>query len=254
MEYTVHGLSRLAGVSGRTLRFYDSIGLLRPARVNASGYRVYGPEEVDRLQQVLFFKAFGLPLADIARAMDAEPFDRLRALHGHLDALLQKREQIDTLIDNVKKTILKEEGKIDMSDHEKFEGLKKRLVDENEQTYGAEARAKYGDDSVDASNRKMMNLTEKEYADMGQTSEQLQSLLAGAVRAGDSAQGEQGRLAAQLHKRWLSYTWPQYSVEAHLGLTQMYLDDARFTAYYDKETPGCARFLRDAVHAWASAL
>lgn len=56
MEYTVSQLAKLSGVSGRTLRYYDQIGLLKPARINDSGYRIYGEREVDILQQILFFR------------------------------------------------------------------------------------------------------------------------------------------------------------------------------------------------------
>ena len=62
MEYTVNGLARLAGVSVRTLHWYDEIGLLRPARVTEAGYRMYGPDEVDALQSILFYRALGVPL------------------------------------------------------------------------------------------------------------------------------------------------------------------------------------------------
>jgi len=62
MEYTVKGLSKLAGVSTRTLRYYDEIGLLKPMRTNSSGYRIYGQKEIDLLQQILFYRELGVSL------------------------------------------------------------------------------------------------------------------------------------------------------------------------------------------------
>ena len=59
MEYTVQKLGQLAGISARTLRYYDEIGLLKPTRINSSGYRIYGATEVDRLQQILFYRELG---------------------------------------------------------------------------------------------------------------------------------------------------------------------------------------------------
>ena len=75
MEYTVQKLSRLAGVSSRTLRYYDEIGILKPARINSSGYRIYGQREVDRLQQILFYKELGVNLKDIKEIINLPTFD-----------------------------------------------------------------------------------------------------------------------------------------------------------------------------------
>lgn len=254
MEYTVQKLARLAGVSARTLRFYDEIGLLKPARISPSGYRIYGEREVDTLQQILFFRALGLELSAILSILQDERYDRLATLKSHLQALQAKKAQIDLLIESVAKTIAAEEGSYTMTDKEKFEAFKKRLVDENEQKYGQEIREKYGEKTVDESNARMMGLSQGEYEAMQQTAKDIQSGLEAAVKAGDSPEGDAGRDVAALHKRWLSYSWPSYAKEAHLGLVQMYLDDERFTAYYDTNTPGCARFLRDAVTHWIDSL
>ena len=254
MEYTVQKLARLAGVSARTLRFYDEIGLLKPARTNSSGYRIYGEKEVDTLQQILFFRALGLELGTIAEVMRDPSFNRLEALRSHREALEAKRQQLSSLIENVNCTIEKEEGKTTMTDKEKFEGFKQQLVDDNERKYGDEIRAKYGDDVVNESNAKMRGMSKDQYEAMQAATVAMQEKLAEAVRSGADAKGDAGKEVARMHKDWLGYSWTTYSAEAHKGLAQMYLDDERFTAYYDKEVPGCAQFLRDAVHAWVDKL
>lgn len=254
MEYTVDKLARLAGVSTRTLRYYDQIGLLVPARVSSNGYRIYGEKEVDTLQQILFFRALGLELSTIADIMKDASFNRLETLRSHLLALETKKQQLNLLIANVQKTIQKEEGNITMHDTEKFEGLKKQLVDENEQKYGREVREKYGDKTVDESNAKMLNMSKEKYDAMQADAQAILDMLAEAVTQGISPESDAGREIAALHKKWLGYTWPQYTKEAHLGLVQMYIDDERFAAYYDKAQPGAALFLRDAVTHWANAL
>lgn len=254
MEYTVQKLARLAGVSARTLRFYDEIGLLKPARTNSSGYRIYGEKEVDTLQQILFFRALGLELGTIAEVMRDPSFNRLEALRSHREALEAKRQQLSSLIENVNRTIEKEEGKTTMTDKEKFEGFKQQLVDDNERKYGDEIRAKYGDDVVNESNAKMRGMSKDQYEAMQAATVAMQEKLAEAVRSGADAKGDAGKEVARMHKDWLGYSWTTYSAEAHKGLAQMYLDDERFMAYYDKEVPGCAQFLRDAVHAWVDKL
>lgn len=251
MEYTVQKLADMAGVSARTLRYYDEIGLLRPLRVSEAGYRLYGRQEVDTLQQILFFRALGLDLKTIAAMMQDASFSRREALLGHLDALQAQKERIDRLIDTVQKTIKKEEGKITMTDQEKFEGLKKRRLDENERQYGAEIRERYGEETMKQSNAKWMGLTQEQYEEMGRTGSELQGMLEAAVRAGDAPEGPRGEAITRLHKAWLAYTWPRYTPQAHKGLGDTYIGDERFTAHYDKTVPGCAKFLRDAIHAWA---
>lgn len=247
MEYTIQKLAHLAGISTRTLRYYDQIGLLSPARTNEAGYRIYGAKEVDVLQQILFYKEMGLELARIKEAIQDAEFDSLAALHSHLEKLIEKRRQIDLLIENVKKTIGKEEGKNKMSDQEKFEGFKKELVEKNEQKYGKEVREKYGDEVVDQSNAKMMGLTEEQYSHMQELGEKINLLLEEAVKNHEYVEDEIGERVALLHKEWLGYTWQTYSTQAHRGLVQMYVLDERFKAYYDKNVEGCAEFLKQAV-------
>lgn len=246
MEYTVQKLARMAGISTRTLRYYDEIGILKPARINSSGYRIYGKSEVTRLQQILYYRELGVGLEDIKNIISSETFDPTKALLEHREKLLAKREQIDLLIANIDKTIAASEGRIIMSDKERFEGFKQKLIDENERKYGKEMREKYGEAQVEKSNKKFMEMTEEEYSEIEKLSAEVLKTLNEAFKTGDPA-GELAQKAADLHRQWLCYYWDSYTKEAHAGLAQMYVDDERFTAYYDKEQPGTAKFLRDAI-------
>ncbi len=249
MEYTVQKLGRLAGISTRTLRYYDEIGILKPARINSSGYRIYGQAEVDRLQQILFYRELGVSLDAIKQMITSPSFDGAAALKEHREKLLKKREQLDLLIVNVEKTIALTEGRITMSNKEKFEGFKKKMVEDNERKYGKEIREKYGSETVEKSNAKLMNMTEEEYKKVTGLEQDVRDTLARAFATGDPA-GELAQKAADLHKQWLTFYWTEYSKEAHAGLAQMYVDDERFKAYYDKEQPGTAEFLRDAIRIY----
>ena len=246
MEYTVQKLGKLAGVSTRTLRYYDEIGILKPARINSSGYRIYGQQEVDCLQQIMFYREMGLELSVIKEILKAEDFDEVKALDKHLDSLLARRNQLDLLIENVNKTIAYKKGWIQMSDKEKFEGFKKKLVDENEEKYGEEIREKYTDQVVNETNQKMLQMTKEQYEEFKKLEQEILDTLEEAYATNDPS-GELGQKAANLHKKWLGYTWKEYSKEAHAGLAQMYVADERFTAYYDNKQPGLAAFLRDAI-------
>jgi len=251
MEYTINKLAKMAGVSTRTLRYYDQCGLLSPGRAGSNGYRLYGQAEVDRLQQILFYRELGVPLDEIKSILSAPDFNGKAALENHLTALLAKREQLDTLIANVKKTLKSLEGEIVMSDNEKFEGFKEKLIAENEEKYGTEIREKYGKEAVERANAKIGNMTQEQYAEAQRLAEAYQEALKEAFRQGDPA-SELAQKACDLHRQWLCHYCDNYSKEYHKGLAQMYVHDPRFTAYYDKIAPGCAVFLRDAIEIYCS--
>ncbi|MGH2319112.1 MerR family transcriptional regulator [Planococcus sp. SE5232] len=251
MEYTVQKLGNLAGISTRTLRYYDEIGLLKPARKSSSGYRIYGQQEVDKLQQILFYRELGLDLEHIKNIVNDPGFSSSQALEEHREKLHAKRLQLDLLISNVEKTISATEGESIMADKEKFQGFKQQLVEDNEKQYGDEIRGKYGDDLVDRSNVKMLNMSEEKYQEFIRLEQQVLDQLAKALRTGDPS-SEAAQQTADLHRRWLGFTWPTYSKDAHMGLAEMYVADDRFAAYYDKVEPGAAQFLRDAIEVYTA--
>ncbi|QFG00610.1 MerR family transcriptional regulator [Psychrobacillus glaciei] len=250
MEYTIQKLGQLGGISTRTLRYYDEIGLLKPARINSSGYRIYSSEEVDRLQQILFYRELGVNLDSIKEIMTPEAFDKATALKEHREKLLKKRTQLDLLIHNVDKSIQQTERGITMADKEKFEGFKQELVDNNEIKYGKEIRERYGEDAVNKSNAKINGMTKTQYEEVTSLEQQVLNSLKDAMQAGDPA-GELAQKTADMHRQWLSFYWDKYSKEAHAGLAEMYVADERFTAYYDKIQTGAAEFLRDAILIYA---
>lgn len=246
MEYTVQKLSKLAGISTRTLRYYDEIGLLKPARINSSGYRIYGKFEVDKLQQVLFYRELGVSLENISQIINAPSFDIVKALREHRAKLLGKKEQIDLLIANIDQSIAYKEGSISMKDNEKFEGFKEQIIEENEKKYGNEVRSKYGNEALERSNSKLKNMSEEQYSEVEKLSNEVIQTLIEAMTTGDPA-GEIAQKAADLHRQWLCNFWDKYTKEAHAGLAQMYVADERFAAFYDEKKAGATLFLRDAI-------
>lgn len=248
MDYTVQKLAMLAGVSARTLRYYDAIGLLVPPK-NGSGYRLYGSVEVDRLQLILFYRELGFGLREIAKLLDDPEFDETQALIGQRKQLLDKRNQLDLLITNVEKTISAKQGESHMSDHEKFEGFKQQLVEDNEAAYGKEIREQYGDAEIDRSNAKMLGMDRMQYEAFKSLEQEILDKLESALADGEP-EGKDGQEVADLHRQWLGFTWVSYDPKAHAGLAEMYVADERFAAYYEKAGNGAARYLRDAIVAY----
>ena len=140
-----------------------------------------------------------------------------------------------------------------MSDSQKFEAFKRQIVETNEAHYGKEIREKYGDKAVDQSNAKVLSMSPEDHARWQSLGDEILSALSAAVQAGEAPAGAEGRRIAELHRQWLSFSWRSYTPQAHAGVAQMYVADPRFTAYYDKEQPGCAAFLRDAILAYTTA-
>ncbi|WP_165173953.1 MerR family transcriptional regulator [Adlercreutzia sp. ZJ242] len=250
--YSVHELAKLAGVSVRTLHHYDELGLVR-ARRAANGYRRYEAAEVDRLHQVLLFRQTGMPLADIRRMMEDPAFDQRAALRRHLGALRAQRSQIDDMIANVEKTLACLEGGPKMADEEKFRAFKRDLIAKNEAAYGAEVRERWGDAAADASNARVMGMSEERWSEVRQTEARVKELLLEALPTGDPTCAA-AQEAARLHGRWLQAFWAEgaYSKAAHAALAEGYVADERFRAYYEAWAPGAAEFLRDAIAAYCA--
>ena len=134
MEYTVKELAQLAGVSSRTLRYYDQIGLLKPARMNESGYRIYSSQEVDILQQILFIGSWVYRwnrLRKSSTGIIRLLMKKKRCKH-HYEQVKQERDRLDKILATIEKTLISKKGGKEMQDKEKFEGLKDKLMQEDE--------------------------------------------------------------------------------------------------------------------------
>jgi len=249
MDYTVKRLAGLAGVSARTLRYYDEIGLLKPARINASGYRIYGQAELDLLQQILCYREFDVPLEEIRALLYDPAFDRTEALLTHCRRLQAQRGRLDRLIATLEKTL----SGAPMEDGEKFEGFKRDLVAQNQRDFGEEIVARYGEEAVARSNERLLSTTAAAYNDLQALEARFEQVLLHAMQTGDAA-GPLALEACALHRQWLCHYWDQaqYSRQAHAELGRMYVGDARFRAHYDRISPGAAQFFCDALQVYAA--
>lgn len=251
LEYTIKKLADLAGVTPRALRYYDKIGLLKPCRINSSGYRIYGEKEINLLQQILFYRSMDMKLEDIQNIISKPDFDISKALIEHHQQLIIKRNQLNQLISTVEKTMAYNKGEVKMSNKEKFEGFKREKLHENESKYGKETREKYGAETVKASNKKFMSISEDDFKRMQDIeSEMFKSLK--EVAKTKNLRSEAAKNVYEKHKAWLTFTWTSYSPEAHIGLSEMYVEDERFTKYYnDRAGVEVAKILRDIIIKYA---
>ena len=247
MEASIQEVTRLTGITSRTLRHYDHIGLLAPSRVGANGFRFYDDASLVRLQRILLLRELGLGLADVRRVLDRE-LDDVAALRRHLDALRAEQRRLARQIASVERTITaRHEGAALMSE-QMFDGFDHTVHrEEVEQRWGTQA---YAD-----SDRWWRSLGEEERAAWQARQAALAAgWVAAAGRGLDPASDEAQTLAAR-HVAWLGDVpgTPGHGgapVRAYVeGLADMYVADPRFAAHYGGETS--ARFVRDALHRYA---
>lgn len=248
MGYSIKQVSDITGMSSRTLRLYDEMGLLVPER-NDNGYRSYSPGDLDRLQHIILYRSMGMKLGGIARLLDDERFDTLEAMRGHLETLLERKAELIDAISTVEKTIATMEGGSPMGDAEKFEGLKRSFIETNEQKYGREARDRWGDEPINDATERIAKMSEQEWTRIENLEVHIIELLKKMTTGSQLPQNAKEGLA-RMHAEWIRGHWGAgaYSPEAHVALTKSYLEDKRFVEYYDSRAgAGATERLVDAV-------
>ncbi len=241
--YTVKQLSSLAGITVRTLHHYDQIGLLKPTTVGENGYRYYGDEALYRLQQILFYRYLDMPLDEIKRIMGRRDFDVLAALASHRSSLEAEMRRLRLLISTIDETMSHLKGKADMNPRKLFAGF----TEEEQEQLAKEAAERWDGETVKTSNRTWKSYTADEKKRILSEGNAVYSDLV-AVRAKGAASKEVQAVIARWHAH-LRYFWSP-SDEQLLGLAELYNDDPRFRANYDRFEPGLSEFMREAVKVY----
>ena len=248
MACTVGELSRLTGVTVRTLHHYDDIGLVRPSQRSAAGYRLYTDADVLRLQQVLVFRALGVPLAEIGPALAAAT-DRAQLLRQHRAALAEKRTQIDALLAAVDAAlaVLAQPERPETMQPEDLKTLFDGFLPAE---YEAEARERWGStEAYRESARRTRRYGKPEWQEIHDESEAIYARLRDRMQQGAAASDPAVQAAVEDHRLHIDRWFYPCSVAMHHGLGEMYVADPRFTANLEKVAPGFAQFLRDAIAA-----
>jgi len=245
MRYTVKAVSKLAGVSVRTLHHYDAIGLLKPAGHSAAGYRLYAEKDLQRLQQVLFFKELGFDLKEIKKILSDPKFDRRRALLEHRKLLLERQGRLRRLVASVDRTLKAiDQGK--PMNAKMFEGF-------DPPQYEQEARERWGGTpQFEESQRRTRGYTK---ADWDRIRDESGRIMEGLVAVMDRGPADpQVQQWIGRHHRQINERFYACSPEVYRGLADLYVDEPRFTAFFDEYRPGLARFMRDAMKVYCDGL
>ena len=242
-------LAKLAGMSPRTLRHYESIGILNPERA-ANGYRIYDAQDAKELARIQTLKQCGMPLRIIRRLLHDPDVDILSALREHLRTLRAQGESLEMAVKRTQDAIEALERIEPMEAKDAFEELKEQGLRDFEATYGAEARERYGDEAIEAANERMMALTQDEWEAKELLEEGIKVQLRIARATGDPT-GADAQELARMHERWIAMHWGGgYQPEAYVALVEGYLADPRFVKYYDSAAgEGATEFLVASVRA-----
>jgi DNA-binding transcriptional MerR regulator len=249
MSWTVGELARLAGVTVRTLHHYDRIGLVRPGGRTAAGYRSYAAGDLDRLHQVLVYRALGFPLEEVATLLDdpgADPAEHLRRQHR---LLRDRLEATSAMVAAVEKEMEARQMGISLTPEERFEVFGDRLPEE----YAAEAEERWGDTEAWArSRRRTAAMSKQDWLRVKAEGDDVERRFADAHAARVPADSVVAMDLAEEHRQQITRHFYDCSPEVHAGLGRMYVADPRFTAHYEQVAPGLAQYVSTAVQANAA--
>ena len=239
-------VSKASGVTSRTLRHYDDIGLLPPAFADASGRRFYQREQLIRLQQILILRELGLGLETIDEILDGS-VPRAQALRLHRKWLLAERDRLDRLAATVARTINELEGGNRMSAEQLFEGFSPHS--EKAARLAREAADRWGETAIESQGRSK-NWSDAKWTAVKAQGAQATDRLAELARAGVPVDDDRVLEAVGEHREWLENFWTP-DAESYAGLGRLYRDDERFRSQYEAIQPGFAEYLRDAIGTYA---
>ncbi len=238
--FTVKQLSKMAGVTPRTLHHYDDIGLLKPSRIGDNGYRYYGEEALLKLQQILFYRELNMPLDEIRKIMGRHDFDVLSALETHKESLSRQMERTKRLLITVDNTINHLKGEKIMSQNNYFEGFS----EEEQEKYAQEAEQLYDPETVRESNRKWKAYSAaKKEAIMAEGSAVYKDMIAAMPKGASS---DEVQAIVERWRKHMDYFWTP-NLDQLVALANGYNDDPKFKANFDKMHPQLAEFMREAV-------
>lgn len=251
--HTVKQVAKLSGVSVRTLRFYDEIGLLKPAFVGDNGYRYYEKEQLLALQQILFYRELGFELAMIQRIVSSPDFDKAAALRSHRDQLVKETARTAALIRTIDKTLAHLEKEVPMKDDEMYSGFDPKKQAEFEQwslkRWGEAATARYRK-TVEESRQRTQDWKREDFEKVQNDYDELHRAFAAALDKGVLASAPGIQALVKRHYAVVELFWTPKR-ESYIALGQTYCEHPDFRRLYDGYHPKLAEYLAEAMKIYA---
>ena len=237
-------VAKLTGITVRTLHYYDEIGLLKPSEITEAGYRLYSREDLEILQQILFFRELDFPLSQIKEIMNNPNYDKEEALKKQKELLIQQRQRIEGLIKLIEKRI---EGDNNMS----FKEFDMNEIEENKKKYAKEVKERWGPSKAyEESEKKTSSYNKEKWGDINQETSEIFKGFA-ELRNSDPGSEE----VQELVRRWQKYITDNFYTCTNKilsGLGLMYVEDERFKENLDKNGEGTAKLMEEAIKIYCS--
>jgi MerR family transcriptional regulator, thiopeptide resistance regulator len=249
MSFTVGAVARLAGVTVRTLHHYDEIGLLKASGRSDAGYRRYADADLDRLQRILFYRELGFGLDQIRDVMTDGNADAVAHLRRQHAMLLDRIGRLQRMATAVERAMEARTMGINLTPEERFEVFGDHDPDE----YAAEVEERWGDtDAYRESQRRVARYIKADWERIKAQGQAAIEQVVAAMNAGSPADSAEAMAGAEAHRQQITDAFYDCTYEIHVSLAEMYLADARFTATYERISPGLAQYLHDAIKANAA--
>ena len=246
MSYTVGKVARLAGVTVRALHHYDEIGLLSPSDRSGAGYRRYDDSDLERLQQIMYYRELEFPLEEIAEILNdpaADPASHLRRQH---ELLSERVAKLQKMLNAIEFAMEANKVGINLTPQERFEVF----GDFNPDDYAEEVQERWGDsDAYQESARRASRYTKADWQAIKEQGQDWGRRIVAVMESGAAADSPQAKELAEEHRQHISQWFYECSYEIQTGLAEMYLADERFMATYEAIKPGLTVFLHDAILA-----
>lgn len=244
--YTIGEVAKLASVSVRTLHHYDSIGLVSPSERSASGYRLYCLNDLETLQQVLFYRECGFTLDAIKQLMFNPAVDREHALSSQRHQLANQSVRLQAMIDLIDRTLQSLRKGVAMNPEDMFSVF----GDFDPSQYEDEAKQRWGDtDAYKESARRTKAYTAADWKRIQQSNEKVSLALIAAFDGGVRPESIEAMDIAESARLAIDHAFYPCSHQMHTALAEAYVSDARFRAYYDDQREGLAAWFAAAIQA-----
>ncbi|MEE2692363.1 MAG: MerR family transcriptional regulator [Pseudomonadota bacterium] len=251
-KLTIGDLATAAGVSVRTLRHYDEIGLLSPAFVGDNGYRYYGRDEFLRLQQIMLHREMQIPLKEIADLLERQGSDYAALLAGHRERLAAEAKRYRQLLKTIDRTIAELESERDMKTNDLYKGFSNEKQEEYEswlvENYGVDMRAR-----IDASKKAYADANDQQRAELMRDLEEIETALAAAMKEGTASDTSALDPLLESHRAWVGAMWSRpCPPDAYSGLADLYLSHPDFRTRFETIAEGFTNWLTAAMKAHAA--
>jgi DNA-binding transcriptional MerR regulator len=243
--WTVGQVADEYGVTVRTLHHYDEVGLLVPSERSQAGYRLYTESDVDRLTRIVVYRRLGFSLGEVADLL-ADEADVATHLRRQRATVMQRLDELKGLVVAIDRALEAEMSGIRLTTEEQRD----LFGDGYSEEYAAEAEERWGDtDAWRQSRDRTSRYSAEDWVAVKAEMDAVGEGFAEAKRAGHAPDSVVAMDAAEQHRRHIHERFYDLSYEAHRGLGDMYVSDARFARTYDDLEPGLAQYVRDAIHA-----